>query len=262
MTTRGQFRTAGLDLASQNQNTALAVLAWSPGAVVVEHLQVDVSNREIVAVSLDVDLLGIDCPLGWPASFTDLLIAQRAGSVASGIGADDESRRMLAYRHTDLLVRERSGRWPLSVSADRIAYPAMRSAGLLAALREGGRSIRRSGVESAVAEVYPAAALRAWGLTSRGYKRSSELTARLVDELTAAAPWLDLVDGVDLCRACDDALDAVIAALNAGAVVLGRTLGPDAPDLLLADEEGWIHLPDNDFLVDPWLRKPMASGHA
>ena len=43
-----------------------------------------------------------------------------------------------------------------------------------------------------------------------------------------------------------DALDAVICAIVAGAVLLGRTAGP--PDDVPADEEGWIHLPDAAFL--------------
>jgi hypothetical protein len=38
----------------------------------------------------------------------------------------------------------------------------------------------------------------------------------------------------------------------AGAVALGRTVPPGPDDLALADEEGWIHLPDGTFLADPF----------
>ena len=37
----------------------------------------------------------------------------------------------------------------------------------------------------------------------------------------------------------------------AGAVVRGRTSRPATDLVELADEEGWIHLPDTDFLHDP-----------
>jgi len=38
---------------------------------------------------------------------------------------------------------------------------------------------------------------------------------------------------------------------TAGAVRLGRTTAPAADQLSLADEEGWIHLPDPAFLSCP-----------
>lgn len=247
------FRTVGVDLAAQDRKTALAVLGWRPGSVLLEHLQLDVGNDEIRGRAAGCVLLGLDCPLGWPAPFTDLLLAHRRGGVDRAAGRDIEARRSLAFRRTDFFVHRVTGRWPLSVSADLIGHPAMRAAGLLADWPHSDRKpLRRSGIESSVAEVYPAAALARWGLRSRGYKRDPDVRQVVIDELTVAAPWLDLTIGARLCRVSDDAFDAVIAALVAGAVVLGRTTGPADADLALADEEGWIHLPDDDFLADPW----------
>jgi len=242
------FRVAGLDLASQDARTAMAVLGWERGRVSVLELTVGVGNEAIVDAAERVSLLGIDCPFGWPVAFTDLLIAQRAGTVEPGTAADQRSKRRLAYRRTDAVVRERTGRWPLSVSADRIAYPSMRCAGLLATLSAEGFPVRRSGIDSRVAEVYPAAALARWRLGAAGYKLDGPGLPRTVQALTRAAPWLDLGAFQALCRRSHDAFDAVIAALVAGAVVLGRVETVPPEDRELADEEGWIQLPDADFL--------------
>jgi len=43
----------------------------------------------------------------------------------------ESARNSLQFRETDSEVRRRIGRWPLSVSTDRIALPAMRAMALL-----------------------------------------------------------------------------------------------------------------------------------
>lgn len=252
----GAVRTVGVDLAAQDRTTGLAVLDWFPGEVRVAHLQIGTGNAAIHRAATDAVLVGIDCPLGWPTGFTDLLIAHRSNTVSIGAGSDSAARRSLAYRHTDFAVHERTGRWPLSVSADLIGYPAMRAAGLLAGWPEVAQPLRRSGIGSCVAEVYPAAALSQWKLPSRGYKNDPGVRAALVQAVRGQAPWLEFGPWAALCGSSADALDAVLAALAAGAVHRGRTIAPDPDELALADEEGWIHLPDADFLVDPWAARP------
>ena len=195
--------------------------------------------------------MGIDCPVGWPRPFTDLLIAARAGQVPPDTAVDAAGKQTLAFRRTDVAVHAATGRWPLSVSADRIAYPAMRCAGLLARLTASGRPVRRSGIDSLVAEVYPAAALRSWGLPTAGYKSDFAGRAALVDALMEQTGWLSWGDWPRLCAISHDALDAVVCAVVAGAVHLGRTTRPTGNELGLAEEEGWIHLPDRDFLTRP-----------
>ena len=102
-------------------------------------------------------------------------------------------RRQLAWRLTDEAVRERTGLIPLSVAADRIGHASMRCAGLLAQMASQGRPVDRCGT-GPVAEVYPAASLKCWGLPWRGYKQppNAQPLGALVDDLLAAAPWLDL----------------------------------------------------------------------
>lgn len=255
----GGFRTVGVDLAAQDVRTGLAVLDWLPGRVQVTHLQTGAGNDRIHAAAAGAVVVGIDCPLGWPTAFTDLLLAHRTGTVHPAAGSDSAARRSLAYRRTDFRVHERTGRWPLSVSADLIGYPAMRAAGLLAGWPATAGAVRRSGVGSCVAEVYPAAALSRWGLRSRGYKSDAAVRSALIEHLLRQAPWLELGPAAALCAGSADALDAVLAALVAGAVHQGRSVAPAPDELLLAEEEGWIHLPEGDFLVDPWAG-PSPAG--
>jgi predicted nuclease with RNAse H fold len=236
--------TLGVDLAAADERTAIALVEWSGGRAGVRRLQHGVSDDEVVDAVRAADKAGIDCPLGWPAAFVSFLAAQQAGEVAPlPAGTDGASwRRSLAYRVTDYAVRAEGLGNPLSVSADRIAHAAFRCANLLARLAAAGEPVDRAGT-GVVVEVYPAATLRRWGLTHRGYKglgRSHEL---LVDELIAAAPWLDLGDFAPLCRASHDAFDAVIAALAARAAALGQTLAPTVDQLEAARTEGWIALP-------------------
>ena len=99
----------------------------------------------------------------------------------------------------------------------------MRCAGLLAQLAAEGGSVDRSGA-GVVVEVYPAAALKHWGLPFRGYKAAANAAVRgeVVDRLAAATPWLRFDAYEPACRQSDLALDAVVAALNARAAAVGR----------------------------------------
>jgi predicted nuclease with RNAse H fold len=163
--------TLGVDLAAADERTATAVVEWSDQGAKVRALQHGVSDGELVDAIRAADKAGVDCPLGWPAPFVDFVVAQQAG-LLSPLPADVDGgswRRGLAYRVTDQVVRAEAGVNPLSVSADRIAHAAFRCAGLLARLAALGEPVDRAG-SGVVVEVYPAAALRRWGLTHRGYK--------------------------------------------------------------------------------------------
>ena len=82
----------------------------------------------------------------------------------------------------------------------------------------------------------------------------------MIQALLQQAPWLDLGPAAALCGRSADALDAVLAAIVAGAVHLDRTIGPETDELPSAEEEGWIHLPDPDFLADPWAQRVPGTG--
>jgi hypothetical protein len=120
----------------------------------------------------------------------------------------------------------------------------MRCAGLLAKLGSAGRPVDRDG-SGTVAEVYPAASLKQWGLPYRGYKqpRSPGALPELATALQTAAPWLETGPHDRLCHTSHDALDAVIVALTARAAALDLTLRPDPELQSPASREGWIALP-------------------
>jgi predicted nuclease with RNAse H fold len=236
-------RTVGVDLAAQPQKTAVAVIDWRNGQAVVEQVALSQRDAQLVALIEDCDKAGLDCPLGWPEPFVDFLIAQRAGhAVATG---DIAARRRLAYRTTDLVLKEQTGVLPLSVAADLIGHTAMRAAGILSALAADGVPVDRSG-SGVVVEAYPAAALRVWGLYRPRYKGPDSRAVRdgLVDDLLAAMPALGIgADELALCRQSDDAFDAVVCALIARAAALGKTSGPNADQQEIAATEGWIAVP-------------------
>jgi len=124
----------------------------------------------------------------------------------------------------------------------------MRCAGLLAQLAAEGGSVDRSGA-GVVVEVYPAAALKHWGLPFRGYKAAANAAVRgeVVDRLAAATPWLRFDAYEPACRQSDHALDAVVAALNARAAAVGQATSPTVEQTAAARTEGWIALPDGDL---------------
>jgi predicted nuclease with RNAse H fold len=235
--------TAGVDLAAEPQGTALAVIEWSSDSATVVDLQLGVTDEPIVQVSSQVTKLGIDCALGWPQEFVNFMV-QQADVNLSGHDFDGgmDWRRTLAYRETDRNVREQTGRWPLSVSTDRLGLTAMRCAGLLSRLKAEGVMIDRSGT-GLVAEVYPGASLRLWGFTTTGYRSSADIRRELLSEVKAHAPWFVPGEYEDLMISSCDAFDAVIAAFAARAVAMGQYLPPREGQLALAKVEGWVTLP-------------------
>ena len=129
---------------------------------------------------------GIDCAFGWPDEFVQFVTGHRAGSpLGAEASGDRDWRRTLAYRATDRAVHARTGRWPLSVATDRLGLTALRCAGAAGCCGGGGRAGRnRSGAPpSRVVEVYPAAALRCWGIRQAGYKNDVARRAQVLDEL-------------------------------------------------------------------------------
>lgn len=239
--------TAGVDLAAEPKGTALAVMDWTSKTAKVVDLQLGVTDEPIVQVSSQVTKLGIDCALGWPQEFVNFM-TQQADAQLAGHNFDGgmEWRRRLAYRETDRHVREITGRWPLSVSTDRLGLTAMRCAGLLSRLSASGVEVDRTGA-GLVAEVYPGASLRLWGLNTTGYRTSEDLRAELLTSLKIQAPWFDAGDAEELMISSCDAFDAVIAAFAARAVAAGKYLPPQADQQVIARVEGWISLPQGSL---------------
>jgi predicted nuclease with RNAse H fold len=254
--------TAGVDLAATPERTALASVEWTGTRAVVRDVACPAGDDRILATIEDAAKTGIDSPFGWPGAFVAFVTAHhrgRAGIPAGGTGGG--WRRDLTLRRTDMFVRDTVGVVPLSVSADKIAHVALRCAVLLARLDASGRPVDRAGA-GPVAEVYPGASLRSWGLYRPRYKSraGSAVLGRLADDLLAAAPWLDFGPHGETIRRSHDAFDAVIAALTARAAAQGQTFPPGEDDRAAARAEGWIALPNAP--ISQLLAGPEPSGRS
>lgn len=237
--------TAGIDLAAHPERTAACTVRWRHGrALVLELVPDGVDDGQISRVIDGAGRTGIDVPLGWPDGFIAAVSAHHA---ASGWAGGELAQ--LRMRATDEWVHRRTGRWPLSVSTDRIGVPALRAARVLAGIPEVAD---RSG-NGPVVEVYPAAALSVWGFASRRYKRVAGAAARraLVTAFRARTEsWLELTGrDWEACIASDDAFDALVAALVARAAACGLTEPCPADLQLVASREGWIMVPVDESLA-------------
>ena len=255
--------TVGIDLASQPKNTAMCFIAWKLDHACVVGLRKGVMDdgitplKDAVLVSamqgrgsgLPAPVkVAIDAPLGWPVDFMRGMRDPTSWPVEI-----DGDRRRLERRATDHWIREVTGKQPLSVTTDRIAYAAMRAAGILAHYSSAtGQPVDRSGVEGIVCEVYPDPSIRRLQLWPEGvgsrvsYKvAATDLRGRIVAELGRVAPWLVLTSEQQAaCVDSDDCLDALVCALVARAAAQGLTRPPPAALMDEARAEGWIHLPE------------------
>jgi predicted nuclease with RNAse H fold len=250
------MRTAGVDLAAQDKNTAVCVVEWGSGGPRVELPRVGLDDDALLDVICDCDRAGIDAPFGWPQAFADAVAAHQARDRWPGSTAELRElaeqrasyRRGLSYRVTDLAIiddPELSVR-PLSVSTDRIGVTTFRCALLLDGLGHERRvKVDRSGRTGRVAEVYPAAALNAWGLPFKGYngRAGREVRGELVEAVGRRLGSGFGGDARKICADTDHALDALVSALVARAVAVGATRQPDRRQSGAAKRQGWIHVP-------------------
>lgn len=242
------MKTLGLDLAASPLKTGACEIDWDAGTVRL--LPRPQSDEDLVIAIAAVDRCGLDVPLGWPDAFVAGLAAHHLGDPWPELDPERPSDRVpLRFRLTDRIQAAGGGRWPLSVSTDLIGVPALRAARIQHLLREAGVAVDRSGSSGRIAEVYPAAALRRWGLTSRGYKgpKNRAVGTALAQALAARCGPLAAAVGDALAGADDDDLDALVCALLARAVHVGRTTAPAEDQLDVARREGWIHVPLDDL---------------
>jgi predicted nuclease with RNAse H fold len=246
------MRTLGIDLASDPENTAYCMVEWGGGTAEVRELAVGreggplASDDHLLQLHGQGDVTGIDCPFGWPTAFVAFLCLVSRPSGEALPAWSEQYRDELKFRATDRWIRDQLKISPLSVSADRIAIPAFRCQGLLTRMGV----IDRSG-DGRVYEVYPAAALKQWGFPSTSYKKAKGKPVRekLVGNLLNKARWLRVSDEHrKKMSESDDALDALVASLNARAAKLGLTIGPEADEQREAVREGWIAIPEEGSL--------------
>jgi predicted nuclease with RNAse H fold len=220
----GRVRTLGIDLASQPKGTGACVVEWTTSCAVASPVPGLLDDSALRSWAAAVDVVAIDAPLGWPDEFVAAVTAYHRGEPWPA-----GELLSLRYRLTDRTVASMTGVRPLSVSSDLIGVCAFRAARL--------RSMFPA------VEVYPAGALRVWGLPATGYKgvRGAPVRREIVAGVLRRCPWLAVDE--DLLIRRDHDLDALLCALVARAVATGRTHQPPPDAAEVAAREGWIHLP-------------------
>jgi len=237
---------AGIDLAAEPKGTALAIIEFKDSMAKLLWLEQGLDDLALIAKTLNADKVGIDCAFGWPIEFAKFISRNQDLNNQDPIDGGMDFRRTLAFRETDRVIKQLTGRWPLSVSTDRLGLTAIRCAGLLSKYHEAGISVDRSGAGK-LAEVYPGATLRNWSFDTTNYRVDRQARARLIAELDQIAPWLDLGSNPALMIESSDAFDAVIAALAARAIKQGQYTKPTKHQQPAAEIEGWICLPTAEF---------------
>lgn len=213
-------------------------------ALLVDSVVAGVTDEHVVHAVADSDGTGVDIPLGWPVTFVEFIQQHAKQTLTAPANTARPWRRTLALRATDIDLHRRTGLTPLSVSANLIAYPAFRWAGIEARLRDLNIDVSRDG-SGAIAEVYPAAALYRWGIPHTRYKGPKHHEARqaILTAISERFPELDW-NGFDaLALADDNALDSVIAALVRYQIADGLGEGPLEHLRDVARSEGWIWVP-------------------
>ena len=210
-------------------------MRWRNGWAEVGLLERKVGDEQILALSGTADKVGLDVPLGWPLAFVTSISTHRDGAPWP-----ENSTRELCYRQTDRFVHSVTGKWPLSVSTDRLGITAFRAAAILSRLAYAGDAVDRTGGGKFV-EVYPAAAVRTWGLGPCSKKDTVTLAAAVWKH---SAKWLRISDKMRaFCEESRHTLDALIAALVARASALRLCESIPAASAEAAQVEGWIALP-------------------
>lgn len=238
------MRTLGIDLATVASKTAACVIEWpdaSDSWPNIVSLQTTVTDDDIVAMAAEADGVAIDAPFGWPRPWAAAVAQHRPGRPFTAIG----SPAILTRRATDAWIADQLKIYPLAVAANLIGATAIRCARLVHILGmpvDVGMPVKLP----FVSEVYPAAALRRWGLSYQLYKGRQFTEARrlLIDALVGAGLPIRLSgESRRVLEASDDAFDALVASLVARAI--GQSLTDDAPAHLqeAGAAEGWIRVP-------------------
>ncbi len=253
------LRVVGIDWATEPKNRALVELYFDTlrRRIIIAQVTSPLSDDWVVRATREraLSVVAVDVPFGWPQSFV-----QFVGAWSPGDRTQDRQlppREDFSYRTTDLVVQKTVGKWPLSVSSDRIALGAFAWAKLVE--RNGLHEQVDWGVGRAgqsgptIIEVYPAATLAAWvkasDLVIDGYKKDQQVRTTLLGCLFERF-------NVD-CSADDatklastgkdsDKTDAFIAALTALAYAneMGLSVSRPLPEQIdTARREGWIFFP-------------------
>ncbi len=175
----------GIDVATDPKKCFFSVATLIGSACSLINVVAGTASEELIGLISDIHqsrgtvLLAIDAPLGWPAPLGEALAHHRAGE-AIKTEANDVFRRK-----TDIFIKKQIGKQPLDVGADRIARTAHAALSLLDKISSQLNTpipLAWSPVIEGVSaiEVYPAATLKASGITSAKYNIKGKMAVRFV----------------------------------------------------------------------------------
>ncbi len=119
------FNALGIDLSSQSKGTSACLIEFSGNSGKCRDPHESCLDEVLDKLVAQANAIGIDAPFGWPSSFA------KSVSESAHHSWDNDLRNAMRFRATDKGIRKRLGNWPLSVSTDLIALPAMRAKALL-----------------------------------------------------------------------------------------------------------------------------------
>jgi hypothetical protein len=247
----GHVRIVGVDCATKSERTGVTVGDFDGEVLTIQECGAcekgTPPERRLFAALRDSAsvLLALDSPLGWPSALGRNLVEHEAGRPIS----DDSDT--LFRRRTDKAIREKLGKTPLEVGADRIARTARAALSLIGGMEELlGRDIPLAwspgskGTIEAI-EVYPAGTLRAYELL--GYVAvtgiAGDRKVRLLEALSRSGRLAfggDSLDGL----ANEHALDSVLCSVAGADFLQGKSISPPRGQERVARKEGWIWVRD------------------
>lgn len=240
----------GLDAAAQLDKCGYAIGSKTDSAILIEEAGLlagkKAKTRSIIELAERIrtsprTLVAIDAPLGWPQAMSDALLEHRAGERIP------TPRDCLFRRLTDVDVRERTGKIPLEVGAEKLAHAAHHALDLLGELRKKSDCAiplawsPDDGPHMAI-EVYPGGTLAGYGLPSTGYKKEkgdgqSALRARR----QIAAKFEVRLKGISkFCESPADVFDACLCLLSALDFLNNECPAPEPAVKGTVSREGWI----------------------
>lgn len=236
-------RTWGLDVSTNRRKTAAVALDWSsPGEARVVDVQHPLRSVDIAPLIAEhkTSTWAVDVPFGWPDLFVELMTDRHHGPLpAEAMPAEANwekwRTREIAQRRTDRFLTDdpRINTRPLPASFQLLGATAAMWVLVEAQLVSLGVPIDRAGLDGAICETYPAAALAAWG-----FGRAKQTW----DELQASFGYLTADSHLLNHFASDDVCDAIVCALVARARDLALTIAPPKDELPVTRREGWIHV--------------------
>lgn len=242
------MKTLGIDLASKPQKTAAIGIEWPESGsprVLEGDTEARLTDDEVLRL-FEAETWGriaIDTPFGWPTDMLEVLNRWQARTPIDLKASARTQGSPAIHRATEIAVRERTGKYPIAVGVNNLAWVSLRVFHLLSAA--GGAS-DRSGVSTRFVEAYPKGAQTLWlGIGIESTKKSAAARDTALGRIEEETGLIigDARDEIIGEGEADHLFDALLCALVARAAMLAQTWRPQPELRATAEEEGWIHQP-------------------